>query len=265
MNSTVAATAGQVTDAAAEIYEEKFVPALFGQFAVPLVAEAAVGPGDSVIDVATGTGIVARAAVDKGATVVAVDINEGMGSVARRLAPTVKFITAAAEDLQFGDDQFDAAICQFGLMFFTDKVKAVAELARVTRPGGRVAISVFDTWENSPGYCDLIPLIEELVGSDAAEALKAPFCLGDVAVLRELLRDGGLHNARIIDFAGVVRQPSLDDWLDTEIGGWTLASMVDTRQLRALKTAARKHLAKWVTKKGSVEFPAPAYFAVAQL
>ena len=259
------AAAGQITAEAAEIYERQFVPALFGQFAEPLVTFAEVSCGDRLLDVASGTGIVARAALVAGASVTAVDVNEGMNAVARRLAPDASFHGAAAEALPFEDNEFDAVICQFGLMFFNDRAKALSEMARVARPGGRVSVAVFDTWENSPGYCDLIPLIDEVIGSDAAEALKAPFCLGYPDKLRELLELGGLRDVRIIQHDGTVRQPSLDHWLDTEIGGWTLATMVDARQLEALKAAAGNRLGKYVSEQGTVRFPSPAWFAVAQV
>jgi SAM-dependent methyltransferase len=261
----VKAAAGQITAEAAEIYEKQFVPALFGQFAQPLVNFTAVSRGDRLLDVASGTGVVARAALAAGAFVTAVDINEGMNAVARRLAPGARFESAAAEALPFAENEFDAVICQFGLMFFDDRAKALAEMARVTRSGGRVSVAVFDNWEKSPGYCDLIPLINEVIGFEAAEALKAPFCLGDPEFLQELLEAGGLRNARIIEYEGTVRQPSLDHWLDTEIGGWTLATMVDAGQLNALKTAARDRLAGYVAEQGTVVFPAPARFAIAQL
>ncbi len=138
-------------------------------------------------------------------------------------------------------------------------------MGRVTRPGGKVAIAVFERWDKSPGYCDLIPLIGEVVGADAAEALKAPFCLGDKETLAQLLDAGRLANAEITHYVGTVLQPSLDYWLDTEIGGWTLASMVNPDQLDTLKVQARERLAGYVTKQGTVEFPAPAHFAMAQL
>jgi SAM-dependent methyltransferase len=259
------AAAGQITAEAAEIYEKQFVPALFGQFAEPLVSFTGVSRGDKLLDVASGTGIVARAALAAGASVTAVDVNEGMNAVARRLAPEARFHGAAAEALPFEDNEFDAVICQFGLMFFNDRAKALSEMARVARSGGRVSVAVFDSWENSPGYCDLIPLIDEVIGSAAAEALKAPFCLGDPDKLRELLEAGGLRDVRVIRHEGTVRQPSLDHWLDTEIGGWTLATMVDARQLDALKAAARDRLGKYVSGQGTVQFASPARFAVAQV
>lgn len=258
------AAAGQISPEAAEVYEKFFVPALFGQFAPRLTAAAGIGAGQRVLDVASGTGIAARAAVEAGAEVTAVDLNDGMVSVARRLAPSVDFQTAPAEALPFEDDAFDAVTCQFGLMFFADRARALSEMRRVSRPGGTVAVAVFDRWENSPGYCDLIPLIGEIISPEAAEALKAPFCLGDRDALRRLLDAGGLVDAAISGHTGIVRHASLDHWLDTEIGGWTLASMVDAAGMEALKSVARDRLAAYVGADGAVAFDAPAIFAVAK-
>jgi SAM-dependent methyltransferase len=263
-DSQDSAAAGQITPEAAEIYENFFVPALFGQFARPLAAAAGIGAGQRVLDVASGTGVVARAAAEAGAQVTAVDLNDGMVSVARRRAPTVDFRTAPAEALPFEDAAFDAVTCQFGLMFFADRTRALSEMRRVRRPGGTVAVAVFERWEDSPGYCDLIPLIAEIIGAEAAEALKAPFCLGDRDALRRLLAAGGLDDAEITGHTGVVRHASLDHWLDTEIGGWTIASMVDDAGMAALKSAARDRLGAYAGANGAVAFDAPAIFAVAR-
>ena len=259
------AAAGQITAEAAAVYENFFVPALFGQFAPWLVELSGAGPGGKVLDVATGTGVVARVAAATGARVTAVDINEGMLTFARRYAREVDFQPAAAENLPFDDGQFDAVLCQFGLMFFVDRPRALAEMARVCKPGGKVAVAVFEAWEKSPGYCDLIPLVGEVVGNDGAEALKAPFCLGEGEAFEEALDKGGLPHVQISRKVGMIRHASLNDWLDTEIGGWTLASMVDAPMMETLKERARERLAGYVGADGSVSFEAPALFAVSTI
>ncbi|WP_172331912.1 class I SAM-dependent methyltransferase [Mangrovicoccus sp. HB161399] len=258
------AAAGQVSRGAAEIYEDVFVPALFGQFG-PMLAEAAgIRAGMQVLDVATGTGVAARAAAARGAAVTATDINEGMLAVARPLAPGVAFRRADAEALPFPDEAFDAVTCQFGLMFFGDRAAALREMARVTRPGGHVAVAVFDSWPKSPGYCDLIPLVGEIVGPAGAEALKAPFCLGDRTRIAALFAAAGLHDPQITLRTGEVRHPSMAAWLDTEIGGWTLAEMVDDGMMDRLRSAAPEPLGHYLNADGSVSFATRAIFAVAR-
>ncbi|MCT4369528.1 methyltransferase domain-containing protein [Yangia mangrovi] len=259
------AATGQITAEAARVYESFFVPALFGQFAPWLVEAAGIRGGGRVLDVATGTGVVARAALKRGASVSAVDINEGMLTVARELEPHVQFQRAPAEALPFDDDAFDAVTCQFALMFFEDRVQALREMRRVCHPGGHVAVSVFDPWEDSPGYRDLIPLLGEVMGPEAAEALKAPFCLGAAGDLEALLKEAGLGAAQRIHKTGQVRHASLAGWLDTEIGGWTLADMATPEIMAALKTAAEDRLGRYRNSDGTVSFDAPAVFAIAEV
>src|ERR1700754_3881685 len=100
--STDAAAAGQVSTAAAEVYEQFFVPALFGQFAEPMLDAVAAGDGDRLLDVGAGTGVVGRAALKRVGTrgsVVAVDPNEGMLTVDERLAPAMDIRRGVAEQL----------------------------------------------------------------------------------------------------------------------------------------------------------------------
>ncbi|UOA27847.1 methyltransferase domain-containing protein [Pseudosulfitobacter sp. DSM 107133] len=257
------AATGQITAEAARIYEAFFVPALFGQFAPWLVEAVGAGRSDHVLDVATGTGVVARAALEQGARVTAVDINEGMLSVAKDLEARVTYQLASSEALPFDDNVFDVVTCQFALMFFEDRVKALREMKRVCRPGGHVAVSVFAPWRDSPGYCDLIPLLGDIMGPEAAEALKAPFCLGAAGTLEELLMQAGAADAKVIRKTGLVRHSSLDGWLDTEIGGWTLASEAPPQIMQALKAAAADRLGKYRNADGTVSFDAPAIFAIA--
>ncbi|MBT9382238.1 methyltransferase domain-containing protein [Pseudooceanicola sp. CBS1P-1] len=256
------AAAGQISAEAARIYEDFFVPALFGQFAPWLVEAAGIRDGDRVLDVATGTGVVARAAQARAARVSAVDINPGMLAMARKLAPELDIRQARAEALPFADDSFDAVTCQFALMFLADRRQALREMARVCRPGGWITVSVFAPWPRSPGYNDLIPLLEELMGAGAAEALKVPFCLGEDGALAQLLAEAGLEGAHLGHRTGEIRHPSLDAWLETEIGGWTLAEAMTPARMTALKRAAPERLGKYRHGDGSVSFECPALFAV---
>lgn len=259
------AQAGQVSTAAAEIYDRKFVPALFGQFAPELAAALGIGPGAAVLDIGCGTGIAALAALARtGPTgrVAAVDINPGMLAVARRKSAAVDWRDAPAEALPFADATFDAVLCQFALMFFADRTRALREMARVTRRGGRIGIFVWDTVERSPGYDTLVPLLGEVVGPEAAAALAAPFCLGDPAAMTAELARAGLSAEHVLDITGTAHHASLDDWIDTEIGGWTLADSVTEAQKATLKRVVGAQLGRFVGDDGRVSFPAPARLAI---
>src|SRR5262245_55399265 len=133
--------AAQAQIDAANAYQALFVPALFGQWAPRLAELAQVKPDQRVLDVACGTGVLARELVHRmGAygKVVGVDPSPGMLAVARRLSATVEWREGVAEALPFPDESFDAVVSQFGLMFFTDRRKAVREILRVLAHRGRL-------------------------------------------------------------------------------------------------------------------------------
>src|SRR5262245_5940490 len=129
----------QIPLAAAEAYEATFVPALFGELARHLVDFTGVAPGRSVLDVACGTGIVARTVADRlngGGRVVGLDLNEAMLTVARRVRPEIEWRQGDAGNLPFATGSFDAVLCQMALMFFPDRGQSLGEMRRVVASGG---------------------------------------------------------------------------------------------------------------------------------
>ena len=132
----------QLAGTTPEAYERYLVPVLFAPCADQLIELAAPGPGERVLDVACGTGIVARRAaarVGAGGALVGLDLNEGMLRVARTVGadvrPTIDWRAANAADLPFGDGEFDIVFCQQGMQFFPDRVVALGEMRRVLVPG----------------------------------------------------------------------------------------------------------------------------------
>ena len=265
--SKAAADTGQVSASAAEIYDDFFVPALFGAWAGPLCEAAEVGAGHAVLDVACGTGATTRDAarrVGPQGHVVGLDLNEGMLDVARSRAPAIAWTQAPAEALPFADETFDRVLCQFGLMFFDDRSTALREMIRVLRPGGRLALSVWDDADTSPGYAAMIALIDNMFGSEAADALRAPFVLGDRQTLRGVLDGGGLAEADIQTVQGTARFASIREWVRLDVRGWTLSDYIDDAGFEALVAAAESRLQRFASEDGAVAFPAPAHLAVWQ-
>jgi SAM-dependent methyltransferase len=248
------AASGQVSAQAAEVYESFFVPALFAPWAPRLCDAARLRPGQSVLDVACGTGVAAREAARRGCRVTGVDLNPGMLDVARRRAPGLEWIPGRAESLPVDSGRFDAVLCQFGLMFFEDRPQALREMRRALKPGGRLALAVWDAVEHAPGYAAMIRLLERLFGPTAAAALRAPFSLGNPDDLRRLLPD-----AQVDTVPGTARFPSLRDWLYTDIRGWTLSDLVDDRGFERLAREAETELRGFVQPDGTVAFDVPAH------
>jgi ubiquinone/menaquinone biosynthesis C-methylase UbiE len=258
------AARGQVNESAAEVYEDFFVPALFQQWAARVADAAKIEAGQRVLDVACGTGCLARELllrVGSRGSVVGIDLNEGMLNVARHKAPEIDWRQGSAESLPFEDNSFDAVLCQFALMFFTDRRAAIREMLRVLRPGGRLAVAVWDQVDNSPGYAVVTGLLERLFGDNAATALRAPFNLGDLQTLRSEFDEAGVSDIEIKTLPGTARFSSIKDWMYTDVKGWTLADMIDDAQFDRLLKEAEVALKEFVGADGKATFAAPAHIA----
>ena len=256
---------GQVNTAAAEIYDAFFVPSLFGQFPEHVLDHAGVAINTRVLDVGCGTGVLARAAqhrVGPNGAVAAVDPNDGMLAVARRTEPTIDWRSGVAESLPFADRSFDHTVSEFAAMFFADRGRALGEMARVTVPGGTVTIVTWSGLDRTPGYRAMVDLIADELGDAAADALRAPFVLGDTEDVRNLLDplDAGV---RVDEIVGSARFASIADWVHTDVRGWTLADLVDDDAEAILVIRAERELARFVSADGSVEFPSPAIVGTA--
>jgi SAM-dependent methyltransferase len=252
----------------AEVYEAEFVPALFGPFSALVADAAGVGPGQRVLDVACGTGALTRtvaARVGPAGTVLGLDANPEMLAVARRLHPSIEWLDGRAEALPLPAASVDAVVSQFGMMFFDDRVVALREMARVLRPGGRLAVAVCDAVERSPGYGALATLLQELFGAPVADAFRAPFAIGDAALLATLAQQAGLQHAQVLQRTAAVRFASVDALVSAERACiWTLGGLLDHEQFTRLLHAARRVLAPFVQGDGSVAFEMPALLIVAR-
>jgi ubiquinone/menaquinone biosynthesis C-methylase UbiE len=253
---------GQVSKSAAEIYDELFPAAIFAEWAPRVCDAAGISPEMRVLDVACGTGVLTLVAAERvgpGGSAVGLDLNPGMLEVARHKAPHIEWRESPAESLPFEDGSFDAVVSQFGLMFFQDKAGAIAEMWRVLRPGGRMAVAVWDSLENVAGYAAVTNLLARLFGDAAANSLRSPYSLGDTTELGSLFRTAGVANASIATLAGKARYPSMRYWMEADIRGWTLADMIDDAQFEELVAAAESELSRFVAKDGRVEFDSPAH------
>jgi hypothetical protein len=120
-----------------------------------------------------------------------------------------------------------------------------------------VTIAVWSSLERTPGYDAMVRLIAAELGDEAADALRAPFALGDVADVRRLLEPIGTA-LRIDEVAGTARFASVADWVRTDVRGWTLADLVDDAGEAVLVARAERELTRYVQADGTVAFAAPA-------
>ncbi len=259
------ARTGQISTRAAQFYERLFVPALFGQWPAQLLGLAGVQAGETVVDVGCGTGVLARAALQRvgaGGQVVGVDPNAGMLDVARQEAPEVTWIQGVAERLPLDPASADVVAGQFALMFFTDRAAALSEMRRVLRPGGRLVIATWAALSASPGYDAMVSLLRRVAGDPAADALLVPFTIGTESALMDIVAPV-FPDVQIQLLTGRARFPSIDAWLTADIKAWTLNDLVGDDQLAELHTEAPRVLGRFRAPDGTVDFAAPAVIAIA--
>lgn len=172
---------------------------------------ARVGPGSRALDVATGTGDLAMALQARGADVVAMDFSERMLEIARTKAPGIRFEAGNALALPYADGEFDAVTVGFGARNFSDLARGLREMARVTRPGGRVVVLEITTPQKPPlswffrlWFDRVVPRLGRLAGdSDAYSYLPSSVRrFPDPEALAGELAAAGLTNVRWVLTAG---------------------------------------------------------------
>ena len=258
---------GQVD--AAKAYEALFVPALFGQWAARVADAAQIQPGQRVVDVACGTGILAReiaTRVGSAGRVAGVDPSPGMLAVAKQLAPAIEWREGSAESLPFPDQSFDAVVSQFGLMFFTDRRQALREMLRVLTPGGRLAVAVWDSLDNMPAYASEVALLERMAGRQAADALRAPFVLGDRADLTALCSEAGMASARVTTHRGTAQFPSIRTMVEADLRGWlpVMGVLLSEDEIDRVLREAEQALGSYATAEGGATFQLSAHLVTAE-
>jgi ubiquinone/menaquinone biosynthesis C-methylase UbiE len=246
----------------AEVYEEFYVPSVLREWARTLAEAAGVEVGDSVLDLACGTGVLARTIVDRvglRGMVVGVDPNEGMLAVARRKAPAIEWRVGHAEELPFEGQSFDVVACQFGLMFFGDRTRAIREMVRVLRPGGRLVAVVWDKVEELPIYAILEGLLRKHYGPVVIEEFLVPHSLGSPELLTSLFADAGVEKPRIERYRATTCFPSLREWLWIEVKEWLLGDSMDEVGFESLLGEAEELFQPFISPEGVLVSPAPGY------
>jgi ubiquinone/menaquinone biosynthesis C-methylase UbiE len=259
----------------AESYERFMVPSLFEPWATYLVQSANPQIGEHVLDIACGTGIVARNVsphVGSQGTVIGLDVNPDMIDMARKAAERVdlaiEWHTGPAEELPFPDESFDLVLCQFGLMFFTDRHVALKEMHRVLRKHGRAVLSVWQGLDRHPFYQTLHNVSLRHFGKSSVETV---FSLGNSDELHKLTTDSGFRQVEIEPMSITAHFPEPEEFLAWEIDiNPTEAPALrnlDKEAQQAILTDARQDMQiplEEVTQKNQVVLPFHAHIAQAR-
>jgi SAM-dependent methyltransferase len=241
-----------------ELYDRYLRPILFEPYAEDLARRAAALKPRRILEVAAGTGVVTEAvrkAVPE-AAIVATDLNQAMLDVAeRRLGgDPIRFQQMDAQALDFADGEFDLLLCQFGVMFFPDRIEAYREARRVLRPGGQFLFSV---WASLPenGISQVIAdTVSAFLGGDASNFVaRVPFGYHDIARIEADLRAAGFTDFAVDTVDRRSRFPEARDAATGLCLGSPLRGEIEARvpgRINELVDAVAEALAPYVTPEG---------------
>jgi ubiquinone/menaquinone biosynthesis C-methylase UbiE len=221
----------QLQGNAAERYERWIVPFVSHPMALPLLDLADLQSGERVLDLATGTGMLARLAarrVTPDGAVTGLDLNDEMLRAARQLplppGLKVEWRQGSAQSLPFDDEAFDVVVCQQGFQFFQDRMGALQQMRRVLRQGGRVALSVFTG--PSPFFMAERDAVMRHVSAEAARGTAAAFSLGDAEEFGDLLKSAGFHDVLVHCMPLTLRLPAPDEFVLQHLSATPLAESI---------------------------------------
>ena len=258
----------QLRGSGPEAYERYMVPIHCMALTEDLIDRVRLRPGEHVLDVACGTGIVSRYAALRVGTfgqVTGVELNTAMIEVARHAATyfdQVEFLQGSALELPVPDAHFDVVLCQQAIMFFPDRERAVQEMYRVLKPGGRVGLNVFRTPEFVPAFAYLIQALEKHAGPSAAEFMKVPFVMESVSQMRSLFEQAGFTDIEVVIRVGTLRYPSIEHLVRYETLNISEPE-IHTPQVQEALTREMEALAAANVDDRGVVFPVQQFVVVA--
>jgi len=233
----------------AENYERFFVPAIGEPLANDLIRLAAPRPGERILDVACGTGIVARLAsqqVGSNGTVAGLDMNPGMLEVARSITPadmTIEWYESGAEDMPLPDEAFDVVLCQLSLQFMTGKLVALQEMRRVLTPGGRLILNV--PGPRAKTFAVLAEAMGRYISSQAAGFVTHIFSLHDTTEIQQLLSQADFRDIAVQANNKMLTLPPPKEFLWQYVHSTPLAGLVANVDEEVLAVLEREVVEKW--------------------
>jgi ubiquinone/menaquinone biosynthesis C-methylase UbiE len=249
-------------DARARFYDKHVVPPVFAQWALLLVDAASVAQGQRILDVACGTGIVARVLADQvvgHVEITGIDLNRSMTKIARRLCPDIDWHQGNVTSMPFADESFDVVLCQAALMLFRDQVVALQEMRRVLCSSGRIAVMVPGA---IPQPFDIAcEILGKVAGKEVANVWRSEFALRDHSDVTSLFVKAGFESANLKTHQVTARYPSIAAFLHAHVG-FVTAGRVDADAILAL---AREKLAPFCTASGAMHIPIEGHVATASM
>lgn len=243
-------------------YERLFGP-LTAQTVAPVLDAAGVMSGCQVLDVCTGHGVLAAAAAKRNARVSALDFADEVVATARHNVPTVEFQQGDAQNLPYPSNSFDAVICGYGIMHLPEPARALAEMYRVARSDGRVALSVWERPTQNNGFGLLLGAIETHGRLDVSLPHGPDFFqFGDPDSMRAALVQSGFKDVEATTVSQAWRFEHPTDLIDAILqGGVRVRALINAQEqsaFSAIKAAVEDGMSCLFRDGGGYSVPMPA-------
>ena len=262
----------QLDDAGPDAYERYLVPTFFVPCAEVVADAAGIVAGSRVLDVACGTGIVARTVASRvgpQGSIVGADLNDGMlrvaASASQDSVPAITWVATDVAALPFDGAAFDVVVCQQGIQFFPDPGAALREIRRVLAPGGRLTLAMWRPVEHNSIFGPFIEVLDALGGDAVANVMRSPFAGPPITSLRTTVADAGFDRVSVTIEVIRVRFPSVEAYVRREVMSSPLRAPVGDLEPAVRGAFVRdveKRLDPWVDDRG-LAFPMETWIVTA--
>jgi ubiquinone/menaquinone biosynthesis C-methylase UbiE len=257
-----------------ELFERYLVPAITSVWANDLLDRVAPRRGESLLDIACGTGIVARLAEQRGyvGRLVGIDLNTAMLAVARARSAVIEWVEGSALDLPFEANTFDVVLCQQGLQFFPDGPLALKEMVRVLKPGGRAGLNVYSAIERTPAALAFVQALDKLLGPESSRTKRSEHLSCDAQEVGTWAKQAGFGVVDVVTVAKQITFPSMLDYVRFQLTATPMAALLkekDTaereRLIGSIAGDATSRLAPSMLSGGRLVFPQESFVVTASL
>lgn len=265
----------QLDGSAPELYQRYLVPAITSVWAADLIDRVNPSPGERLLDIACGTGAVTRLAALRmmRGRIVGLDFNPGMLGVARsepNSGAQIEWIEGSASSLPFDDGSFDVVLCQLGLQFFPNRPLAVSEMRRVLAPGGRLALSVYSSIEQTPAAYAFVRALDQRMGADASKIKRAEHIFVKPDDLGVLMTVAGFDSVCVSTVTQHITFPSVLDYVRFQLSATPMAALLGAGSdvereavINEIASATEAFLEPAMLKDGRLCFPQEGFVATA--
>lgn len=264
----------QMDASAPELYERYLVPAITSVWADDLLDRIEPEHEESVLDVACGTGVVARRLAERGhvGRLVGVDLNGAMLAIARAKSREVEWVEGSALCLPFASRSFDVVLCQLGLQFFPDRPQALREIARVLRSSGRLGLSVYSSIERTPAAYAFVQALDKFLGAESSRTKRAEHLSCGADEVGNWVRQAGFDRAQVETVTKQISFPSALDYVRFQLTATPMAALLKgedeagrARLIAEIADDVAGRLGPSTLANGRLTFPQESFVVVASL